>query len=288
MVRYLQLALIVIAPLAVLAGAILFDRYYGVAGRGYDYVIEIALAPAGDPIDLPEIMGPNDASRPLVVLDPGHGGHDPGAGKTSLKEKTLTLRLARALRDKLLEQGGVRVAMTRDDDRYLQLAERSSIARRLKADLFLSIHADSIEEGDASGASVYTLSEKGTSEAAARYADKENRADAINGVVLADTADAVSAILLDLSQRETQRNSEEFARLILRETRGKLRLRDDTVQSAAFAVLKSPDLPSVLMETGYISNANDAAILASAEGQSLFADATAGAIRAYLARKAGT
>ena len=128
MVRYLQLALIVIAPLAVLAGAILFDRYYGVAGRGYDYVIEIALAPAGDPIDLPEIMGPNDASRPLVVLDPGHGGHDPGAGKTSLKEKTLTLRLARALRDKLLEQGGVRVAMTRDDDRYLQLAERSSIA----------------------------------------------------------------------------------------------------------------------------------------------------------------
>src|SRR5690606_35826943 len=126
---------------------------------------------------------PDNASRPLVVIDPGHGGHDPGAGEGALQEKRLTLSLAKALREKLLENGGIRVALTRDSDRYLLLEERSGIARRLNADLFISVHADSAERQDANGASIYTLSERGTSQTASRYAERENRADRINGVL---------------------------------------------------------------------------------------------------------
>jgi N-acetylmuramoyl-L-alanine amidase len=244
------------------------------------------LPPASSAVGLPAIQGPLDASRPLVVIDAGHGGHDPGAGREPLLEKTLTLQLARSLRDELLRGGGVRVALTREDDRFLLLPERSGIARRLKGDLFLSIHADSVEgSGLARGASVYTLSQRGTSETAARLAARENRADTINGVSLADTSDVVSAILVDLSQREAQARSDEFARLILREANDKLRLHDEEVQSAAFVVLKSPDMPSVLFESGYISNPDDAALLASPEGRKTFAEATAQAIRLYFARQ---
>jgi N-acetylmuramoyl-L-alanine amidase len=287
MPRRLQLGLLLLAAVAIFAMMIGTDRTFGTPGVGRGYVLHIALPPAGGVIGLPKVAGPPDASRPLVVLDPGHGGHDPGAGTGELKEKTLTLQLARALRDELLKEGGIRVAMTRDEDRYLMLAERSSIARRLRADLFLSIHADSAESDDAHGASVYTLSERGSSQAAARIAARENQADRINGVVLADTSDTVSAILVDLSQRETQASSNAFARLIVRELRGRLRLRGNAVQSAAFAVLKSPDLPSALFEAGYISNPEDQALLASAEGQRAFAEAAARAIRVYFARRSG-
>jgi N-acetylmuramoyl-L-alanine amidase len=235
-------------------------------------------------LDLPPVEGPPDASRPLIVIDAGHGGHDPGAGM-QIKEKDLTLGLALALRETLLKGGGIRVALTRSDDRYLLLPERSGIARRLKADLFLSIHADSVDGGNASGASIYTLSEKGSSEIAARMAERENRSDTINGVPLEDQSSSVSAILVDLSQRETQVQSEEFARLILREAQGSLAFRDDSLQSAAFVVLKSPDVPSVLFETGYISNLEEAARLVSDEGRRAFASATARAIRVYFARQ---
>lgn len=285
MFRLLKFALLLMAPVAIFAAMVAADRTFGAPGRGYTYVLRIELPPAGEKIGLPRVLGPRDASRPLVVLDAGHGGHDPGAGKGALKEKALTLSLALALRDELLRGGGIRVAMTREDDRYLLLPERSDIARRLGADLFLSIHADSVEAGDARGASVYTLSQRGTSEAAARMAERENGADTINGVRLTGQSDAVSAILVDLSQRETLSSSDGLARLILREANGKLRLRDETVQSAAFAVLKSPDLPSVLMETGYISSPEDAAMLASPAGREAFARVTAAAIRAYFARQ---
>lgn len=284
MPRRLLLGLLLLACIAFFGMIIVTQHSFGrVGGRGY--VLRIPLAPAGGEIDLPRVAGPPDAGRPLVVLDAGHGGHDPGAGTGELKEKMLTLRLATALRDELLKEGGIRVAMTRDEDRYLMLAERSSIARRLKADLFLSIHADSAENGEARGASIYVLSDKGSSEAAARIAARENRADLINGVALADTNDAVSAILVDLSQRETLVGSADFARLLLRELRGGLRLRGEGVQSAAFAVLKSPDLPSALFEAGYISNPEDQALLASDEGQQAFAKAAAQAIRVHFARR---
>jgi N-acetylmuramoyl-L-alanine amidase len=286
MPRPFQLALLLAAPLVLVGAMVAADRVFAVPGRGYAYVQRIELPPASGEIGLPKIAGPLDASRPLVVIDAGHGGHDPGAGRPPLVEKELTLRLAQAVRDELLRRGGIRVAMTRDDDRFLLLPERSGIARRLKADLFLSIHADSVEgSGEARGASVYTLSERGTSETAARLAARENRADTINGVSLASTSDAVSAILVDLSQREAQAKSEEFARLILREIAGKLRLHDQGVQSAAFVVLKSPDMPSVLFESGYVSNPEEAAMLASPEGRATFAKATAQAVRAYFARQ---
>jgi N-acetylmuramoyl-L-alanine amidase len=287
MYRKLPLALFLLLPIAVLAVVIAVDHIHGKAARGYDYILRVDLPSANGEIGLPAIEGPPDASRPLVVIDAGHGGYDPGAGSWPLVEKVLTLQLAKALRRDLLASGGIRVAMTRDDDRFLALSERSGIARRLGADLFISIHADSTEMGDAQGASVYTLSERGTSEAAARMAERENRADRINGVSLETASDTVSAILVDLSQREALGNSSDFARLALREVRGKLRLHDEEVQSAAFVVLKSPDLPSVLFESGYISNPVDVAFLASEQGQATFAKAIGQAIRVYFARKAG-
>ena len=286
MPRLLKLALLVAAPLALVGAMVAADRLFATPGRGYAYVERIVLAPSARELGLPEVRGPLDASRPLVVIDAGHGGHDPGAGREPLVEKVLTLGLASALRDELLKGGGIRVAMTRDDDRFLLLPERSGLARRLGADLFLSIHADSVEgNGDARGASVYTLSERGTNETAARLAVRENRADMVNGVSLAKTSDAVSAILVDLSQRDAQARSEEFAQLILREAAGKLRLHDRELQSAAFVVLKSPDMPSVLFESGYISNPEEAVLLASREGRTTFAKVTAQAIRAYFARQ---
>jgi N-acetylmuramoyl-L-alanine amidase len=283
----LYLALILV-PVAVFAAMVWADRQFGGPGRGYDYVVSVDLPPAGAIIGLPEIQGPEDSSRPLVVIDAGHGGKDPGAGAGSIKEKELTLALAKALRDELLRGGGVRVALTRDDDRYLFLGERSSIARRLGADLFISIHADSSEEVStgATGATVYTLSEKGSSEVAERMAARENAADMIDGIRLGAQDSAVGAILVDLSQRETQARSEQFAQLLLREGRGALPFKENQGQSAAFAVLKAPDVPSVLFESGYINNPEDAARLASPAGRQTIATVAARAIRAYFARTA--
>jgi N-acetylmuramoyl-L-alanine amidase len=287
MSRSMQLALILALPVAILAAMIAIDRTYGLPGRGYDYVLHIQLPSADGVIGLPEVYGPPDASRPLVVLDPGHGGHDPGAGHGAVREKDVTLALAKAIREKLIEAGGIRVALTREDDRYLMLGERSSIARRLGADLFLSIHADSAGNGEARGASVYVLSEKGSNQAAAKIAARENQSDVINGVRLAEGNETVNTILLDLSQSEAQAGSNEFAHLILRELRGKTDLHFSTVQSAAFAVLKAPDMPSVLFETGYVSNPGDAAYLSSNFGRETISGAASQAIRAYFARQAG-
>ena len=280
------LALILLAPVAIAGAAFAATTLLNPGGGGYDYVQRIVLPRAGGAIDLPKVDGPLDASRPLIVIDAGHGGHDPGANGHDLVEKQLTLAMAKALRDELLRGGGIRVALTRDDDRYLVLEERSGIARRLNADLFVSIHADSVEANDgAHGASVYTLSERGSSETAARLAARENRADEVNGVSRAGASDAVAAILVDLSQREAQAKSDAFAALALRELRGTVDLHDGSVQSAAFVVLKSPDMASALLEAGYISNADDAARLGEAEGRKSFVDAVARAVRIYFARQ---
>lgn len=275
-----------LAPLGVFAAMVAADRVYGAPGRGWGYVITVDLPKDDARLGLPVIRGPEDASRPLVVIDAGHGGKDPGAGLGALKEKDLVLRLALALRDELLEAGGVRVALTREDDRYLLLPVRPSIARRLQADLFISIHADSTEVGNtARGGTVYVLSDKGSNEAAERIAARENAADEINGIRIAEQSDSVGAILVDLSQREMQARSEAFGQLILREGRGRLPFREDAVQSAAFAVLKAPDVPSVLFESGYINNPDEAARLASPEGRRAFAETLARAIRIHFARE---
>ena len=250
-----------------------------------DYVVRIVLPTATAEIGLPRVEGPPDASRPLVVIDAGHGGHDPGAsGQHGEKEKMITLALALSLRDTLLADGRVRVAMTRDGDRFLALEERSGIARRLKADLFVSIHADASESPDATGATVYTLSDRGSDAVADAVARRENKADTVNGVKLGGKSDAVTAILVSLSQREMRERSKTFGALVLREGTGAVRFHTDPEREAAFVVLKSLDLPSALIEAGYISSPDDARALGNPAWRKGFAKAVASAIEIYLAR----
>jgi len=276
---------LIAAVLAGLFAAAPWSSAMGVRARVPSYVVRVPLPPAEPEVGLPAIAGPEDASRPLVVIDAGHGGHDPGAsGAGGLKEAQLTLALARALRDELVRRARVRVALTRDGDRYLSLEERYGIARRLDAALFVSIHADAAAEPGARGATLYTLSEQASDAVSARFAARENSADTINGVALKEQSDDVAAILLDLSRRQTLERSATFARLVLREAQSTLRFRPEPLKSAAFVVLKSPDVPSVLFESGYISNADDAARLTDPQARTGFAQAMARAIEAYFAR----
>jgi N-acetylmuramoyl-L-alanine amidase len=249
----------------------------------------IALPPAL-PYDLPPVAGEGNAGQPLVMIDPGHGGFDYGARAPGFDEKALTLGLALALRDRLLADGGFRVAMTRDDDSFVALSERAEAARRLGADLFLSIHADSAgvanaRAGEIAGASIYTLSERASDAAARRFAARENAADRINGQALSGHSAAVSAILVDLSQRRTQEQSERLAALIEREGQGRLVFHPDARRSAALEVLRAPDVPSVLFEAGYITNPRDATRLASGPGRAEFAGVMARAIRLFFAQE---
>ena len=281
-----QLWLIFLAPVALLGALYALGLTLPVPALGRRYVVRFELPAVGEPVDLPRVYGPPDKSRPLVVIDAGHGGHDPGASGQGYREKDLVLSLARALRDQVVEQGGVRVALTREDDRFLVLGERFAIARALGADLFVSIHADSAgSEDQVAGASIYTLSNDASSEAAARFAARENAADTINGVALSGQSDTVNSILVDLSQRRTQADSAEFARLIAREGEGSLAFHPQARRSAALAVLRAPDVPSVLYEAGFISNRDEATRLASPEGREKFAEVIARAIRIYFARQ---
>jgi len=281
--RVVILALFVV-PL--LIAALWLRLVIGLGAGDPRYVVRFALPDGTRPIDLPRIEGPADASRPLVVIDAGHGGHDPGAsGEGTLREKQVTLALSLALRDALLREGRVRVALTRSDDRFLALEERSGIARRLGADLFISIHADSAAAADAGGATVYALSDRGSSAVADAVARRENRADRVNGVALAGQSDAVSSILVDLSRRDMRARSLRLADLILREGEGAIRFHADPRREAAFVVLKSLDLPSVLMEAGYISNGEDARAMTDRAWRDRFARAVARAIAIFLAEQ---
>ena len=278
----LQIWLVFLAPVAIVAGLV---ALVPVPELGRDYVLRLVLPDAGAQVDLPTVYGPQDNSRPLVVIDAGHGGKDPGAVTDGLREKDIVLGLAKALKDELVDRGGIRVALTREDDRFLVLQERPEIARRMGADLFVSIHADSAgEESGVSGASVYTLSEEASSEAAARFARRENDADRLNGVRMEGQSQQVSDILVELSQRRTQGASSDLARLIEREGEGVLRFHPQARRSAALAVLRAPDVPAVLYEAGYITNPADAQRLISRQGREDFARVVARAIRIQLAR----
>ncbi|BAV65397.1 N-acetylmuramoyl-L-alanine amidase [Sphingobium cloacae] len=249
--------------------------------------ITVPIPPAARGVALPPIEGSRDGSRPLVVIDAGHGGHDPGAinPQTGKREKDVTLAIAQAIRDELVKAGRVRVALTRDDDRFLVLQERYGIARKLNADLFISVHADSAENDTARGATVYTLSETASDREAARLAARENKADIINGVNLGGQSSDVSSILIDLTQRESMNISSNFARLLQREASPYVPFRSAYHRFASLMVLKAPDTPSVLFETGYISNAEDSAFLSSKDGQSRIAKGVARAIEVHFARK---
>lgn len=249
--------------------------------------ITVPIPPVARGVSLPPVEGPRDASRPLVVIDAGHGGHDPGAvnRETGEREKDVTLAIAQAIRDELVKSGRVRVALTRDDDRFLVLQERYGIARQLNADLFISIHADSADNDKARGATVYTLSETASDREASRLAARENKADVLNGINLGGQSGDVSSILIDLTQRESMNISVAFARLLQREAAPYVPFRGNAHRFASLIVLKAPDTPSVLFETGYLSNNADAAFLASREGQANIARGVARAIEVHFARK---
>jgi N-acetylmuramoyl-L-alanine amidase len=241
------------------------------------------------PPGLPRVTGSIRGKRPLVVIDAGHGGHDTGALATAFgnrPEKDATLAIARAIRDALVASGRVRVALTRSDDRFLVLGDRVEIARRLKADLFISIHCDSSPTGpSAHGATVYTLSEVASDKVAARIAAQENKSDVINGVDLGAENSDVSSILVDLTQRETMNVSSSFAALLQREMSTAIPFTSNFHRFAGFRVLKAPDTPSVLLETGYVTNPNDARFLFSREGQRKIADGVRRAVEAHFARR---
>ena len=270
-------------------GRMRFDAPAEMAARPQKrlHSITVPIPAAARGVSLPSVEGSRDGARPLVVIDAGHGGHDPGAINTDMgkREKDVTLAIAQAIRDQLVKSGRVRVALTRDDDKYLILQERYGIARKLGADLFISIHADAAENTQAQGATVYTLSETASDREAARLAARENKADIINGVNLGGQSGDVSSILIDLTQRESLNISASFARLLQREAAPYVPFRSSYHRFASLMVLKAPDTPSILFETGYISNADDAAFLSSREGQSKIARGVARAIEVHFARK---
>ena len=222
--------------------------------------------------------------RPVVVLDPGHGGVDPGTRAPSGElEKNLVLEFTTVLRAKLEATGKYRVVMTRADDTFVELSERVRFARLRQAQLLISIHCDALARGDgeAEGATVYTVSEKATDAEAQRLADAENRADVIGGVDLAAEPDDIADILIDLAQRETRSFSANFARNLVSDMRTATRLHKHPLRSAGFRVLKSPDVPSVLIELGYVSNPKDLKQLVSESWRSRTGDAIVHAIQSY-------
>ncbi|MEP7007868.1 MAG: N-acetylmuramoyl-L-alanine amidase [Sphingomonas bacterium] len=250
------------------------------------YEVSVPIPPSSRTLALPPVYGEDD-SRPLVVIDAGHGGVDPGAVSPidGRREKDVTLKIAKAIRSELLRSGRVRVALTRDDDRFLVLQERYGIARKLHASLFISIHCDSVGSGNASGASVYTLSEVASDKESARLAARENKADIISGVNLASTSADISSILIDLTQRETMNSSANFARLLGREAQPLMPVKPSFHRMASLVVLKAPDMPSILFETGYISNPSDAAFIDSPEGRQRIAESVRRAVDIHFARR---
>lgn len=212
----------------------------------------------------PVVAAPRKDARPLIVIDPGHGGIDPGAsGPKGEAEKDIVLAFGRALRDRLTASGRVAVEMTRDDDRFIALRDRVEFARSKGANLFISLHADTISgEPDVRGASVYTLAERASDAAAARAAEKENRADLAAGVEADDEArGGVESVLFDLARRETRAFSQIAARDAVGAIRDGFRVHKTPLRGAGFRVLRAPDLPSILIELGYLSNAEDLAAL---------------------------
>jgi N-acetylmuramoyl-L-alanine amidase len=239
------------------------------------------------PMPAPMPGAPPDL-RPVVVIDPGHGGIDYGTQSGGeVIEKDLVLGFGLALRDRIEKGGKYRVVMTRTDDTFIPLADRVRIARNQSAALFVSIHADALprREGDAQGATIYTLSDKASDTEAERLAEAENKADAIGGVNLTEEPTDVADILIDLAQRETRTFSNRFARLLMGEMKNTVRMHKHPLKSAGFRVLKAPDVPSVLVELGYVSNKGDLDHLVSEKWRSKTVGSMAQAIDVFLAKR---
>ena len=226
-------------------------------------------------------------SELLILVDPGHGGEDPGAVGKHTHEKKVVLAIAKKLKARVDQRPGLRAELTRAGDYYVPLRKRTRIARTRQADLFVSIHADAFTNNTARGASVYALSQRGASSETAKWlADKENAADLVGGVSLADKDNLLAEVLLDLSMSKTVSESISFGRDVLAELKKVGRVHSERVEQAGFVVLKSPDIPSILIETAYITNPHEEKLLMTAGHQNRIADAiTAGIVR-YL-RKNG-
>ena len=237
-----------------------------------------------EPIAVIEARG---ANRPLVVIDAGHGGKDTGAISpiTGVREKDINLLVARAIRDALVRSGRVRVAMTRNDDRFIPLPGRVAVARRLGANLFVAVHSDSAPNPLASGATIYTLSEVASDAETARLAAAENRRDGAVDVDLGTRDPSVRAILADLTQRETMATSADFADLVQREASGRgVVFRQEYHRFANFVVLKAADTAAVLFESGYLTNQADVVFLMSEQGRARLGAGMARAIETHFAK----
>ena len=250
-----------------------------VAGEGVKSIEPktVATLPVAD-----KSTGPKRASSIVIAIDAGHGGDDPGArGSRGTEEKNVTFAIAKKLEALVNGQPGMKAVMVRKDDYYVGLRERMKIARAAKADLFVSIHADAFHDAEIKGASVYTLSTSGASSEAARWlADNENSSDLV-GVSLNDKEDVLASVLLDLSQTATQEASVNVANRVLKSFDNIAELHKDSVQKAGFIVLKSPDIPSILVETAFISNPSEERNLLSAQYQSKMATAIFNGVRSY-------
>jgi N-acetylmuramoyl-L-alanine amidase len=241
--------------------------------------------PARPPVQ--KAAAPEARPRDIVIaIDAGHGGEDPGArGYSGVYEKDIVLAIARRLQDKIDREPGMKAVMTRDGDYYLSLRKRTLKARNSRADLFVSIHADAFRDRSVRGTSLYVLSQNGATNEAARWlAEKENASDLIGGVSLDDKDNLLASVLLDLSQTATLQASFEAGESVLRNMSPVAYMHKHKVQQAGFVVLKSPDIPSILVETAFISNPQDEKRLRSPDYQSTVASAIFSGIKDYFSK----
>lgn len=260
--------------------------------RDWGELAERASQPEPMPAGLPfkevpaPVFKPQPARLPMVVIDAGHGGRDPGAiGVKGTKEKFVTLAYSKALAEALQRTGRYQVSLTRTDDTYIMLRERLAMGRRAKGDIFISIHADSAGNHDTRGLSVYTLSETASDKEAAALATRENKVDIIYGMNLSTENKDVTEILIDLAQRETGNKSTKLADILVEAVGKKVKLLPNTHRYAGFAVLKAPDVPSVLIELGFLSNRKDEALITSSDYRAAVVKALVQGIDDYFARQ---
>ena len=222
---------------------------------------------------------------PVIVIDPGHGGIDPGSTSGRIFEKHITLAAAREMKKYLESLGRYKVFLTRTKDMFIRLRKRRTIARNYKADLFVSLHADAIRNKNIRGLSIYTLSEKASDREAAYLAEQENKSDLIAGIDLSNESKEVANILIDLAQRETMNESSRLAYELVKYIRKFSRTLSNAHRFAGFAVLKSPDVPSILIEMGFLSNRRDEKVLSNPASRAKLARVIGDAIDFYFRKR---